>query len=648
MSSYPIKPILLTILLLLNAVLLGFSQDKAEWENKLAESLKSKDYISSAEACYKLAVYYDNQDSVHKSIMMAREALKHADTAKSDRWKALSLNFLASVYSASGTADSINKMFEKSISLLLEIGDTARAAGVLLNLGMEYVNAGAYEKALELKLKALDYKVIGADSSNIAFYYQQIGEVYSALKIADKWKYYLERARELSKNPKYARLYTTISILNDLGGIYTSENNFQAALSTYQEMINLSIANNYPKGVATANANLVEVYLALNDPEQALKAAQKSYQMAGETNAYRLISAANNLAMCYLKLNQPEKALKYFVEVITHPSITDYSDEYLSAVRGISKTYAALGNYKEAFHFKELYSKHYDSLNNLEVKKNITLLETQYRTKENEQQIKLLSAENELQSAQLNRTRVMIIGVVAVFLLLAVIALLLFRQHRLSQRNRQIALEQKLLRSQMNPHFIFNALSAIQQYLVSGDNSLAAEYLGRFASLMRAVLKSSREEWITLNEEIEMIRSYLEVQKIRFQNHLQFNLNVGEDIESDIILVPPLLMQPFIENAIEHGIRRSENGGSLSITIRETDTHLLFEIEDDGPGFGSSSGKEGHISYATNIFKERVQLLNKRLLDSITYVITDKCKADPQMHGVLIQIHLPIVTKSGL
>ena len=623
----------------------GFAQEKESLLKSVQEAEKEGDATAIAQSYYKLGVYYDQHDSILVSNETLRKGLPFARRSGDKKITAQILNYLASSYSEEGTFDSINEMFREASELFLANGDTAKAADVLINLGMEYVNGGLYEKALETKQKALEYRLLCGDSSNISFYFQQIGEVYKELKLNEQWKSYLEKARTLASNEKYARLRTRISILNDIGGIYADEENFSGALDAYEEMIKLSITNNYPKGVATANSNLVEVYFALDDPEKALKAALKSYEMSLDGSAYRQISSLENLASCYKRMGDMKLAYRFYEKALQHPSILDYPDVQLTVLKGIAFTSANLGMNKEAYNFQVIYNELHDSLQNVEVKKNINLLETRFQTREKEQQIQLLRTQNELQKAQITRIGILTgIGIVFLFLVLTIV-FLLSRQHKLRIHQQQLQLEQKLLRTQMNPHFIFNALAAIQQYLVRGDSQQASIYLGSFARLMRSVLKSSRQEWISLSEEIQMIETYLEIQKLRFNEHLLYTVELQKDIETDFIIVPPVLIQPFIENAIEHGISKRETPGTLKIEIKETDDILQFIIEDDGPGFKEVDNDSSHISYATAIFKERVHNLNLRLKKPITYRITHRQEVSELSEGVSVEINLPIVIK---
>ena len=237
---------------------------------------------------------------------------------------------------------------------------------------------------------------------------------------------------------------------------------------------------------------------------------------------------------------------------------------------------------------------------------------------------------------------------ILLLLLLAMFIFILLRQNKLQNLQKNLVLEQKLLRSQMNPHFIFNALSAIQMVMLRGESHAAATFLGNFAKLMRAVLKSSREEWISLTDEISFQNNYLELQKLRFEDLMSYTLEVDDTIDTDFILFPPMLIQPFLENAIEHGICKLDKDGRVEVQIQEKNNQIVATITDNGIGLTQSTPKtKDHVSYANSIFMERIQNLNKRLSIPIIYEITDRKTLSPSHNGVIVVIKVPIINREN-
>jgi sensor histidine kinase YesM len=209
-----------------------------------------------------------------------------------------------------------------------------------------------------------------------------------------------------------------------------------------------------------------------------------------------------------------------------------------------------------------------------------------------------------------------------------ILAIVLIRQNRMKSAHQALILEQKLLRSQMNPHFIFNTLASIQNFILQEDPDKASKYLSKFSKLVRNILDNSVEEFVTLDSEISTVENYLELQKMRYAGKFDYSLRLDEKINTEEIYLPPMLCQPFIENALEHGIKHKEGNGKIDISLNLDDRGLVFRIADNGVGRErakeiETSQQNTHRSMATGITIERLKILNKRSGKKITFEITD-------------------------
>lgn len=228
-----------------------------------------------------------------------------------------------------------------------------------------------------------------------------------------------------------------------------------------------------------------------------------------------------------------------------------------------------------------------------------------------------------------------------------VLILILREQKRRARLNHDLLLmQQQLLRTQMNPHFIFNSLLAIQNFVYKNEPSQAARYLSRFAKLIRLILNSSRKEYITLEEEVEFLTYYLELQKLRFKQRFEYRFEIDEKIQADQVYIPPMLAQPFIENAIEHGLKDISHQGILRINFYQERNELVFKVEDNGIGiYHSLSEKErkvdAHESLGQQITYERLRLLNKRA-KKVSYSIEELKDEQGVIHGTRITFRINI------
>jgi len=180
----------------------------------------------------------------------------------------------------------------------------------------------------------------------------------------------------------------------------------------------------------------------------------------------------------------------------------------------------------------------------------------------------------------------------------------------------------------MNPHFIFNSLTSVQNFIITHDEIKASIYLSRFSDLVRSILNNSMVEQITLEEEIATIENYLELQKVRFTDKFDYSIEVDKTINPENILIPPMLAQPFIENSIEHGFKNKKTKGRILIRFKMDKDKILYEVEDDGIGREKAQEiKQKHLSdhksLATTLTQERINVLNKKLKHKIKLEIID-------------------------
>jgi sensor histidine kinase YesM len=192
------------------------------------------------------------------------------------------------------------------------------------------------------------------------------------------------------------------------------------------------------------------------------------------------------------------------------------------------------------------------------------------------------------------------------------------RREQLEMQNRLLQLEQKALQLQMNPHFIFNALNSIQSLIATRDYEVARQEINRFAKLMRSTLNNSRKTGITLQEEIETLEQYLSVEQFCQQNPFTFAIHVGEQVDPETLDIPPMLLQPFVENAVVHGVSHLAYPGRIELFFDLAGDLLVCRITDNGPGREKAAllreaKKPGHQSMALAVTQERLAALGGKI-----------------------------------
>ena len=207
-------------------------------------------------------------------------------------------------------------------------------------------------------------------------------------------------------------------------------------------------------------------------------------------------------------------------------------------------------------------------------------------------------------------------------------------------------LEMQTLRAQMNPHFIFNSLNSINRFILQNNKLQASEYLTKFSRLVRLILQNSQAALTPLQSEIEALQLYLELEKIRFDHQFEFSIHVDDELDPEIIRVPPLIIQPYAENAIWHGLMHKEEKGHLEIEIFNEGDLLCFKIMDDGIGRKKAAelkgnSAPGHKSMGMRITADRIAILQQQSLDS-NIVVKDLASPDGTPAGTEVLIKIPI------
>ena len=618
--------------------------DSIRYREQYQKGLTNKDTLEMARAWFRQGVNLEEHGNFEKSIDALQNALVLASLVNDNTGMAKIMNYLSICLGEIGRRDESIDMAFRAFDYYMLAGDSVRAANIKINIGMDYLNQGNYEKALKVELEALDLRLQCGDSTNLATYYQHIGEVYKELGVREKWKSSLEKAHLLSANPRYANFKTQIGILNDYGGILDAEKQYDAAVKIYIEMYERSKEEGYSRGMATALSNLSSVYRNLGQNSKAMESVKEALLIhQNNGNVYGQICTNNQLGRVLLAMGQINEAGKNFEEGLRLAKDHEYIAEQKESFDGLYNVAKQKGQWQDALSYHEEWSELEDSLQNIDLQAKLAELETRFQTEKKEQQIEILNRENELKNSRLKFQKLAIWSGILFVIVTSLLALFFIRQKRLKQVQQTNALEQKLLRSQMNPHFIFNSLGTIQNFMMKNEGRKAAFYLSSFSSLMRSILKNSREELITLQEEKQTLENYLNLHQLRLGEKLLFSVVVADDLAPDEIMLPPMLIQPFVENAILHGIEKiNGENGQVVISFEKENNQLKITVDDNGPGFDHAQQKENHQSYALQIFKERIFNLKKTMGIEVDYCITSKSIEMNQNSGTLVTVKLPL------
>ncbi len=296
-----------------------------------------------------------------------------------------------------------------------------------------------------------------------------------------------------------------------------------------------------------------------------------------------------------------------------------------------AKLYEAAGNLPKAISTLKMYDHIKDSIFKLQRSEKINELEQKYNKAKNERTIK-----------ELDQQKSIYLLLSLAGLLAAVTIAFFFRQYSLQQKKKILETEQRLNRARMNPHFFFNALTALQKFALKENNGeVMAGNLSRFSKIMRETLESTYKEYVTIEHEMEFLSEYLEVQKIRFPLAFSYEVTAADELDIDELLIPAMIIQPFIENSIEHGFAGIDHAGKIAVHFTKENKSLLIQIADNGKGLAEAKENDRHISRASQIIKDRIYLLNIKLKTKAGFSIDNNMNGN----GVFVKIHLPLLYK---
>ena len=348
----------------------------------------------------------------------------------------------------------------------------------------------------------------------------------------------------------------------------------------------------------------------------------------------------------YWATGKPDKALSDIDSSLNAARKVGYVKGQSDALAWRAELLEKMGRTKEALVSANRLRFFKDSIYRDQIEKRLISITENYEIRARQNRSEGLQKVNAANTRRLFYRNLAIVALVMVFLVMIILILLVNRRKLEKEKYALQETQDKLLRSQMNPHFLFNALSSIQLFLINkGQGKEALEYLSKFAKLMRRILENSRESMVPLEVEMATLRHYLDLQKIRFDNKFDYSISVETENDVADIMIPPMFAQPFIENSLEHGIADRDDG-MIKIWFKESAEGLSFRVEDNGVGVSRSTRTDkeaSHKSLATIITRDRINILRRQLKKHISFVIRDKVNEREEITGTEVVFELPVV-----
>ncbi len=624
-----------------------------------------------------------NPDS---GIIIANQALRIANAAHDSGGIAGAYRSLGANYWEKNNYLQSQDFYWASLRITQKINDDFGTAKSLHGIATNYETEYNFQKALEYYRQSAQVAQKICDTVLWAGCLSNIAEIYNHDKMQDSALYCLGKARSLFLQEHNSR--DAAFMERGIALIYADQGKYRQALALQQRVLKVFEELNLASAVGILQSDIAAGFNAQSQYNEALRyyfASLATYNKIKDNyfsrfkartyltigNVYVSMSADKSFNRSFC-LNQAtvwvNKGIQLCKQLKEPAGLRD-------AYKVLAPVMAAQGNYKAAYESYNSYVLYKDSLNNVELDKKAARTELEniytkkkdslsYLAKLNAAEMHKLSQEAELAQFKLREQWLYftIAAVIACFA--ASLFIYRYQTRRLQFKNQldiqkrekqlmEIGMQQKLdnlkfaaLRSQMNPHFIFNALNTVQSYVYMNDKKSAGNYLGKFSELMRKILDNSNKQTITLAEEIRLLHLYIDIEQARFGDNLSVAFFVDPTLDTGNLQMMPMIIQPYVENAIKHGLMHKNGAKNLSVNIMKIGQCIEIVVDDNGVGRTQSAAINkargaGHNSFAHTAGEERIELLQKLFGKEAGITIIDKKNIDDTPAGTKVVILVP-------
>ena len=570
------------------------------------------------------------------------------------------------------TSNDVNKSFpvlEEALQLSRKNNYLFGEGRTLLSIGECYVVKGELDKSLKYILDSEKIFQKLNDKKNLISVYNNLARIYNINSKHDKALEIHLKVLELVKNDPPSSVKAKMHFYT--GTSYEYIKDLKNAEIQYKEALSIATEINFELGQSIAEGALANVYISKREYLKALELLEKTLKFSTKHNQKANIGACHiAFTTCYFNLKAFDKAFEHNQEAIKiYEELDNFKLQKQAYIDGY-KILEAEKKYKNANEYLKKYFAINDSIFKADKMKVIEELQTKYESEKNEAQVISLSQQAEIKDLQIKQQKYIVFSLIGLVVLFLLGVYFLAKQTRLKEQQKitqleleeaqkRLALEQqyrsselKAIRSQMNPHFVFNALNSIQEYIVLNEKKLAGRYLGKFADLMRIYLNHSQVKFVTINEEVDALKLYLELEQLRFEDTLTSEVVIKDEIDEFDTKVPSLLVQPYVENALKHGLLHRKQNRKLKIQFYKEGDAVLCKIEDNGIGRVASAEinklrRPNHTSFATGATQNRIELLNFNRKKPITVETIDLHSSDGSAAGTKVILTIPNETESN-
>lgn len=569
----------------------------------LVVAQKSEDSNHIVDSLLRIAKLKDDTNAVNARIQLFLQYdLKNPTKAKAHLDKASELSSLKNYtkglaeisryygvyYSTTGNYEKAEKYIKKSQDYYGKIKDKEGLIHCFNELAILESQRGNLDKALQYYLVVQEKSQQIGRKDWVARVYLNIGLIHYNLNENHKAEVYYKKAYQILK--KQDNLYGLMHVYSKRGTNFLQLKQYKKALNYMNSSLNIARELEDSIEQSVIEQNIGSYYVGIGKIDSALIHYYNSKVLSEKMGLKQQVALAQfHIGSSEYKLGNVKKAIQATEEALGLSKKIGDQLRVMNSYILLSEIYESQGNHKLALDFNKRGNVLKDSLKGVEVLNNMNELKTAYEVSEKDNENQVLQEQNKHKQLKVRQLYTVLIAIGILFSSIIIFILLFVRQKKIKSKLIQTELEQKALRAQMNPHFIFNALNSIQRMYIEGKEDIANEYMADFSRLLRTILENSGKRFIKLKEELEITKLYLDLEKLRTDNLFEFKINIDEELNIENMLIPPLTLQPYLENAIWHGIIPNKKEGLIEINIiRKNLDNLLVEILDNGIGINQS------------------------------------------------------------
>ncbi|MCX6267923.1 MAG: histidine kinase [Bacteroidetes bacterium] len=427
------------------------------------------------------------------------------------------------------------------------------------------------------------------------------------------------------------------------------DSNLNTVMPYLQEALKIGQSIQDSLSVLTTLNMIGWFYYVKHDPDSSLQYYLQAVQFCPSSNIDGFAKPYGNIGNIYRDKKEYGKAMFYYNLCEQYGLKT--KDFYILAAlyKDMSDMYIIRADYKLAYDYYVAFKKSNDSLNAGKYLEGLGYARAKFDTEAKEKELQLLNL-------KLDQNKYFTYGLAAFVILLLIIGFLLYYQSKMAARRKISEMNNKLseithanLRQQMNPHFIFNTLNSIQYYMYQHDKIATNNYLTKFSRLIRKILENSQYTLVPIKDELDVIQLYLELETLRFKEKFTYEIIIDEEIDTLTYKIPTMLIQPYVENAVCHGLMNKPDHGLLIIKMQVCDRHICCTIEDNGIGREAAMNLQKqkdspHNSLGTKITESRINITNALYGTDLKVIFTDLTDAGNNPAGTRVELQLPMMT----